>query len=113
MGPILRTRGYSGGVAHEHSPAADPHDPGDAEVCVCFHVRRRKIEAFCRRERPKVISLVSQCLSAGTGCGWCIPFLKSIHAEVLAAGPHVDLPSREEYLARRKQYHRERGIVRE
>ena len=100
-------------MAHEHGSAPDPADPGDAEVCVCFHVRRRKIEAFCRRERPKVISLVSQCLSAGTGCGWCIPALKAIHAEVLAGGPAFVLPSREEYLAGRKAYHRERGIVRE
>jgi NAD(P)H-nitrite reductase large subunit len=98
-------------MAHEHDHAGDPSDPGDAEVCVCFHVKRRKIEAFCRREKPKVISLVSQCLSAGTGCGWCIPFLKAIRDEVCAGGEHVDLPSRAEYLAKRRQYHREIGYA--
>ncbi len=96
-------------MGHDHHPPPDPADPGDAEVCVCFHVKRRKIEAFCRRERPKVISLVSQCLSAGTGCGWCIPFLQGIHAEVCAGGPRFDLPTREEYLAKRKEYHRATG----
>jgi len=102
-------------VAHEHlpQPPADPADRGDDEVCVCFHVRRRKIESFCRRERPKVVSLVSECLSAGTGCGWCIPVLKALHAAALAGGPPVEMPSREEYLARRKEYHRRRGIVRD
>ena len=95
---------------HAHPHGAAPADPLDAEVCVCFHVRRRKIEAFCRRERPKVISLVSECLSAGTGCGWCIPFLRAIHAEVLAGGPRFEMPAREEYLAKRKEYHREKGV---
>ena len=100
-------------MAHEHEPAGPSADPGDAEVCVCFHVRRRKIEAWCRRERPKVVSLVSECLSAGTGCGWCIPYLAALHAEICGGGPPVDLPPREEYLAGRKAYHRQRGIVRE
>jgi bacterioferritin-associated ferredoxin len=102
-------------VAHEHlpQPPTDPNDRGDDEVCVCFHVRRRKIEAFCRREKPKVISLVSECLSAGTGCGWCIPVLKRIHAQVLAGGPAVEMPERDEYLRKRKEYHRSRGIVRD
>jgi bacterioferritin-associated ferredoxin len=102
-------------MAHEHlpQPPMDPADPGDAEVCVCFHVRRRKIEAFCRREKPKVISLVSECLSAGTGCGWCIPVLKAIHKEVLAGGPRVEMPDRAAYLEGRKAYHRSRGIVRD
>jgi bacterioferritin-associated ferredoxin len=100
-------------MAHEtaHSHGA-PADPLDQEICVCFHVRRRKIEAFCRREKPKVISLVSQCLSAGTGCGWCIPFLKAIHREVLEGGPHFEMPTEAEYLEKRRAYHRERGIVR-
>ena len=40
--------------------------------------RRRKLENYVRRERPKVPSQISQCGGAGTGCGWCIPFLKQI-----------------------------------
>ncbi len=99
-------------MAHDHGGSDDPAHPGDHEVCVCFHVPRRKIEAYCRRERPRVVSLISECLSAGTGCGWCIPFLKAIHAEALGAGPPTVLPSRDEYLAARKAYHRDRGITR-
>ncbi len=98
-------------MAHEHGPPPDPADPGDAEVCVCFHVKRRKVEAWCRRERPKVVSLISQCLSAGTGCGWCVPYLKAIREEVCAAGPHVALPTRAEYLDQRKAYHRRTGYA--
>jgi bacterioferritin-associated ferredoxin len=54
----------------------------DDEICFCFHVTLRKIESFCRIERPKVASQISQCLSAGTGCGWCRPMLRKIHQEV-------------------------------
>ena len=55
-----------------------PLEPDDT-VCFCFHVSLRKIESFCTREKPKAASQISQCLSAGTGCGWCIPMLTKIH----------------------------------
>lgn len=51
----------------------------DDEVCFCFHVPLRKIESFCKRERPKAASQISECLSAGTGCGWCIPMIRKVH----------------------------------
>ena len=50
----------------------------DAKVCYCFHVSRRKLLNFVRC-KPKVPSQLSECGGAGTGCGWCIPFLKQIH----------------------------------
>jgi bacterioferritin-associated ferredoxin len=50
----------------------------DDEVCYCFHVTQRKLVNFARRELPRVPSQMSQCGGAGTGCGWCIPFLKQI-----------------------------------
>src|SRR6478672_7821445 len=53
----------------------------DDEVCFCFHVTLRKVRAFCRVEKPPVASLISQCLSAGTGCGWCRPMLRKIHQQ--------------------------------
>jgi bacterioferritin-associated ferredoxin len=55
------------------------HD--DDEICFCFHVPLRKIRSFCRIERPRVASQISQCLSAGTGCGWCRPMLRKIHQQ--------------------------------
>ena len=53
----------------------------DDEICFCFHVTLRKVRSFCRVERPKVASQISQCLSAGTGCGWCRPMLRKIHRQ--------------------------------
>ncbi len=50
----------------------------DEEICYCYHVSQRKLVNFARRERPKVASCMSECLGAGTGCGWCIPFLIKI-----------------------------------
>ena len=50
----------------------------DDEICYCFHVTMRKLTNFSRRVRPKPFSRITQCLSAGTGCGWCIPFLIEI-----------------------------------
>lgn len=50
----------------------------DDEICLCFHVSLRKLVHFARRERPGCPSQMSECLSAGTGCGWCIPVLERI-----------------------------------
>ena len=56
------------------------------KVCYCFHVTRRKLVNFVRRARPKVASQLSECGGAGTGCGWCIPFLKQIHRQGTTGG---------------------------
>ena len=53
----------------------------DDIVCFCFHVPLRKIENFCRIQKPRAASQISDCLSAGTGCGWCIPMIRKIHAQ--------------------------------
>ncbi len=50
----------------------------DAKVCYCFHVTQRKLRNFIRIEKPRVASQLSECGGAGTGCGWCIPFLKQL-----------------------------------
>jgi bacterioferritin-associated ferredoxin len=78
-------------------------DPDD-EVCLCFHVSLRKIRGFLARENPRVASLISECLSAGTGCMWCVPFLKHLHAQH-AAGQTPDLKiSPERYIDARASY---------
>ena len=77
----------------------------DDEVCLCFHVTKRKIINYLRVHRPRVASQLSECGGAGTGCGWCIPFLKKLHRqsqETLEKGD--ELPSPEEYQAARRQY---------
>ncbi len=60
-----------------------PLHPDDT-VCFCFHVPLRKIETFCAVEQPQHTSQISDCLSAGTGCGWCVPMLTSIHHRLCA-----------------------------
>ncbi len=52
----------------------NPEDP----VCLCFHVTRRKVVNFIRVEKPRRASQLSQCFGAGTGCGWCRPYLERI-----------------------------------
>ena len=77
----------------------------DAKVCYCFHVTRRKLVNFVRRRRPKVPSQLSECGGAGTGCGWCIPFLKQIFGQG-AHGEEDELEALtpEEYERRRAAY---------
>jgi bacterioferritin-associated ferredoxin len=89
-------------------------DP-EHEVCLCFRVSLRKIRAYLARENPPVASLISECLSAGTGCQWCVPFLKHLHAQH-AAGLMPDLKvSPEEYMRARSGFHktgqRDAGVV--
>lgn len=48
----------------------------DDKLCYCFHVSHRKVMNYLRVHKPRVPSQLSECGSAGTGCGWCIPFLK-------------------------------------
>lgn len=77
----------------------------DDEICLCFHVSLRKIRAYLARENPPVASLISECLGAGTGCGWCVPFLTHLHA-CHREGREVDLRvSPEEYARTRTKFH--------
>ena len=77
----------------------------DAQVCYCFHVTRRKLLNFLRVERPRVASQLSQCGGAGTGCGWCIPFLKQMHQQAVAGGvTELEALTPAEYERRRAAY---------
>lgn len=57
---------------------------------------------FSRRVQPQRPSQMTGCLNAGTGCGWCIPFLIKL-AQNPDAFPADDLKP-EEYAERRKNY---------
>jgi len=81
----------------------------DDKVCYCFHITRRKLVNWARLHEPKVASQLSQCGGAGTGCGWCIPFLKQIfkqdtqeQGETLLSD--IDTLSPEDYALRRAEY---------
>lgn len=93
----------------------------DDQICLCFHVTKRKLINFVRIEKPKRPSQLSNCFGAGTGCGWCRPFLEKIFEETSqrkvseqeseqgAAPPNEawetdSLPAAEDYAAQRKSY---------
>ncbi len=81
-------------------------DPDD-HVCLCYHVSKRKIVNFCRWQKPSVASVISECLSAGTGCGWCVPFLTALHRQTTEGVADPDLPfSPREYASRRLEFHK-------
>lgn len=76
----------------------------DDDLCLCFHVTRRKVVNFIRIEQPKRVGQISECGGAGTGCGWCRPFLKQLFEEGTAGNPAAKLPTAEEYARRRGKY---------
>ena len=75
----------------------------DDELCLCFHVSKRKVVNFVRIHKPQVASQITECGGAGTGCGWCRPFLKRIF-EASKAGQTDDLPTAECYAESRSRY---------
>lgn len=74
----------------------------DEELCLCFHVTRRKVVQFIRVKQPTVPSQLSECYGAGTGCGWCRPFLKRLMEE--ADPDAAKLPDPTSYAADRCEY---------
>ena len=80
-------------------------DPDD-ELCLCFHVTRRKVENWIRIHKPQRLSQLSECFGAGTGCGWCRPFLKKLYEQAAAneEGMETELPTAEEYAQLRAKY---------
>jgi len=73
----------------------------DDDVCLCFRITQRKLVQYVKVNEPCVASQLSECGGAGTGCGWCVPFLRRIF-EQAAEG----LPSAAEYAASRAAYRR-------
>ena len=80
-----------------------PVELDDDELCLCFHVTKRKVVNFIRLEKPQRASQLSECYGAGTGCGWCRPFLRRL-LEASPTDEPVRLPGADEYAQDRKQY---------
>ncbi|RMG41092.1 MAG: (2Fe-2S)-binding protein [Planctomycetota bacterium] len=83
----------------------------DDPICYCFHVSKRKILNFLRIHRPRRASQLSECGGAGTGCGWCIPYLRRYfgcmeRGEPIEAEDPAEV-SAAEYAAQRERYIRE------
>ena len=85
----------------------------DDELCLCFHVTWRKIINFARIHRVRIPSQLSNCESAGTGCGWCRAFMVRLVERIGDDPPNADqlaqwmtqhLPSSKSYAEQRKNY---------
>jgi NAD(P)H-nitrite reductase large subunit len=84
----------------------------DDELCLCFHVSKRKVLNFLRVEKPLRASQMSECFGAGTGCGWCRPYLEKLFSAAQqsksssldADVAQVDLPETADYAAGRTEY---------
>lgn len=73
----------------------------DDKICYCYGVSLRKLINFSRRVRPDRPSLMTGCLNAGTGCGWCVPFLIKIAQDPDSV--QITL-SPDDYAEKRKEY---------
>ena len=78
------------------------------DICLCFHVSHGKLRRYIERTRPRVASQLADCLGAGTGCGWCRPFLEQMHRQWkqgepvgLTVAPTAYASGRERYKASR------------
>jgi bacterioferritin-associated ferredoxin len=65
----------------------------DDELCLCFHVTKRKVINFLRIAKLKRPSQLSECFGAGTGCGWCRPYLCRLFDEANGQITSQDNPS--------------------
>ncbi|MFO1021937.1 MAG: (2Fe-2S)-binding protein [Planctomycetales bacterium] len=75
----------------------------DDQLCYCFHVSQRKILNYIRVHQPRRASQLSECGGAGTGCGWCVPYLKKLFEQRDQGISAVGLTP-EEYAAQRGAY---------
>lgn len=71
-------------------------------ICYCFHISKRKIQNYIRIHEPRRASQISECGGAGTGCGWCIPFLKKYFEQ--ATSDSTDAMTAEDYARARGAY---------
>ncbi len=84
----------------------------DDLLCYCFHITHRKVMNHARIHQPSVASQLSECGGAGTGCGWCVPFLrKHFEATQTESAPDITI-SAAEYAASRDQYLQEKKEAR-
>jgi bacterioferritin-associated ferredoxin len=77
----------------------------DDELCLCFHVTKRKVVNYLRVEKPRRVGQLADCFGAGTGCGWCRPFLQKLFDQAVAGGQlEADLPTTADYASQRAKY---------
>ena len=92
----------------------------DEELCLCFHVTKRKVLNYLRVERPSRAGQLSDCFGAGTGCGWCRSYLCRLFDEARLEAGRLDAerqgsgrldaePTSADYARARAQYIRAGG----
>ncbi len=81
----------------------------DDELCLCFHVTKRKVLNYIRLEKPRRAGQLSECYGAGTGCGWCRRFLRQLFEQAADDRQNLELPTANAYSHSRTQYVREGG----
>ncbi|QDS86110.1 BFD-like [2Fe-2S] binding domain protein [Rosistilla oblonga] len=85
----------------------------DDELCLCFHVTKRKVVNFIRIRKPVKASQLSECFGAGTGCGWCRPFLQRLleQSAQQIEQPDDGLPDTDAYASGRQQHRKNKGLT--
>lgn len=80
----------------------------DDELCICFHVTKRKVVNYLRIEQPSRVAQLSHCQGAGTGCGWCRPYLQKLFDawQSQQSVEQLELPDSATYQAGRSSYRR-------
>lgn len=81
----------------------------DDELCLCFHVTQRKVANYIRIEKPRRAAQLADCYGAGTGCGWCRPFLERMFTAAQSEEGTADLPDATDYARQRGDYVRAGG----
>jgi bacterioferritin-associated ferredoxin len=82
----------------------------DDELCLCFHVSKRKVINFIRVEKPARVGQLSECFGAGTGCGWCRAYLRRLFENERSGTSSLEAdPTAHEYAQGRTQYVRSGG----
>ena len=76
----------------------------DDTICYCFHISKRKIFNFLRIHGPRRASQLSECGGAGTGCGWCVPFLKRYFDDAKNPEAADDSLTPDQYARKRGEY---------
>ncbi len=80
----------------------------DDELCLCFHVTKRKVINFIRVEKPRRPAQLSECFGAGTGCGWCRAQLRRLFEQQQGQDVSAE-PSAAEHAHARAKYIRGGG----
>lgn len=77
----------------------------DDLLCYCFHVTKRKVMNYLRVHKPRRPSQLSECGGAGTGCGWCVPYLNKCFKQHEQANQAEEIDiSASEYASARASY---------